>query len=159
MMGFKLTASRLWSYTTFHWNHISHNKIAVRSGFLQMFRQPNRRHVFLHLFFATTLQREGTPEGELCHSLLNGVWQSGLQFDCNLSRLVLGATTKKAQNEKRSLVTCHELDVVAMLMTQSPVAFFLHPVQICKQRHIPYLSHNRISWVVRSLKGNMTFFH
>ena len=49
---------------------------------------------FSPFIFATTLQSEGAPEGELCHSLLNGAWQSGLQFDCNLSRLVLGAATK-----------------------------------------------------------------
>src|SRR5574343_1297680 len=59
--------------------------------------------------FETALQREGTPEGELCHSLLNGEWQSGLQFDYNLSRLVLGAATKKNVKDNFILSTASEL--------------------------------------------------
>ena len=34
--------------------------------------------MFTPFIFATALQSEGTPQGELCYSLLNGTWQSGL---------------------------------------------------------------------------------
>jgi len=46
--------------------------------------------------FATALVFEGGSEGETCHFLLT--WRTAKQssFDGNLSRLVLGATTKKS---------------------------------------------------------------